>query len=207
VAEVGSLFAQPRKSWRRFASPLAAALLGFALVPLSVIMLGQEQAFPQQVRPTEYQVKAAYLYNFGKFVRPAATPVSTSSSFVICVLGRDPFGSVLDSTVAGQSLDSRTIAVQRMASLSAGARCNVLFISSTEEGRLSADLAAAQRLGILTVSDIPNFAQKGGVIGFVMQGDRVRFEVNRRAAEQSHVLLSSELLKVATRVLGENPGS
>jgi hypothetical protein len=154
-----------------------------------------------QVHPTESQVKAAYLYNFGKFVRWQADHQLRPDSLEICVLGKDPFGSVLDSTVAGESIDGRKITVIRLAKVQDAERCNILFISTSEENRLSSILSAVQPFGPLTVSDIPSFAQRGGIIEFVAQKDKIRFEVNRFAAEQSHVMLSSELLKVAVKVI------
>ena len=167
-------------------------------------------AFAQQVHPTESQVKAAYLYNFGKFVRwPTDHP--NADSMAICILGKDPFGEVLDSTVEGASIDGRKITVKRLvnaADISKDiAPCSILFVSISEEGRLAPLLAAAQRQGLLTVSDIPHFAEHGGIIGLVMQENKIRFEVNRGAAEQSHVALSSELLKVAVRVIEKPPQS
>jgi hypothetical protein len=154
-----------------------------------------------QVHPTESQVKAAYLYNFGKFVRWQADRQLRPDSLEICVLGKDPFGAVLDSTVAGESIDGRKITVTRLAKVQDAEHCNILFISTSEENRLSSILSAVQPFGPLTVSDIPSFAQRGGIIEFVAQKDKIRFEVNRFAAEQSHVMLSSELLKVAVKVI------
>jgi hypothetical protein len=84
--------------------------------------------------------------------------------------------------------------------------CRILFVSSSEEERLSTILEAAQRLSLLTVSTMKHFARRGGDIGLVSQNDRIRFEVNRAAVAKSHLLLSSELLKVAVKVIGE-PGS
>ena len=126
---------------------------------------------------------------------------AASNSLELCVLGKDPFGPVLDSTVAGESIDDRKITVKRISRVQDSADCSILFISSSEEDHLGSILAAAQRFGLLTVSDVPHFAERGGVIGFVMQQDRIRFEVNRGAAEESHLLLSSELLKVASKVI------
>jgi len=79
--------------------------------------------------------------------------------------------------------------------------CSVLYISSSEEAHLGPILAAAQRLSLLTVSDIPHFAERGGIIGLVTQQNKIRFEVNRTVAAQSNLVLSSELLKIATRVI------
>ncbi len=181
-------------------SPALTVLLWFLFFSFSVPTI----AAAQQGHPTEPQVKAAYLYNFGKFVRwPADSPSPNSRE--ICVLGKDPFGAVLDSTVAGESMDGRPITVRRLANLPDASSCSILFVSMSEENRLNAILAAVRRLGTLTVSDIPHFAERGGAIGFVVQQGRIRFEVNRDAAEQSHLVLSSELLKVATRVIGTDP--
>jgi hypothetical protein len=159
----------------------------------------------QAQRPTESQVKAAYLYNFGKFVKWQLDQSANSDSMQICVLGKDPFGPVLDATVAGENIDGKKIVIRRLATMQESPQCRILFISSSEEHRLRAIIAATQRLGELTVSDIPHFAEQGGVIEFVTQGDKVRFEVNRAAAEQSHLALSSQLLKVAVKVIEENP--
>jgi hypothetical protein len=157
----------------------------------------------QQVHPTESQVKAAYLFNFGKFVQWPIDHGASGDSFELCVLGQDPFGPVLDATVAGESIGARKIAVVRISKLSEAAPCNVLYISGSEGSRLGQILEAARHSGALTVSDIPHFVDHGGIIGFVKQQDRIRFEVNRGAAEDSHLTLSSELLKVAFRVVNK----
>jgi hypothetical protein len=155
----------------------------------------------QDARPTPTQVEAAYLFNFGKFVRGQTERTAHSDSFGICVLGKDPFGAVLDSTVAGESIGGKHIAVGKLSRMQDASDCSVLYISSSEEPHLGPILIAAQRLSLLTVSDIPHFAERGGIIGLVTQQSKIRFEVNRAAAEQSNLVLSSELLKIATRVI------
>jgi hypothetical protein len=157
----------------------------------------------QQYRPMEYEVKAAYLYNFGKFVRwPAAVASATPKSFSICILGSDPFGPVLDSMVANEAIEGRQLAVQRISSPGEAAGCRILYISSSEQHRLNSILASLAAKAILTVSEIPDFSRKGGMVQFVHEGDRVRFEVNRRVAEQAGLMFSSDLLRVASRVRG-----
>jgi len=158
---------------------------------------------PAQVHPTESQVKAAYLYNFGKFVRWQADRAA-ATSLEICILGKDPFGAVLDSTIAGESIDGRKIVVSRLAKAQDASHCNILFVSLSEENRIGAVLSAVERLGVLTVSDIPHFAERGGMIEFVAREGKIRFEVNRAAAERAHVTLSSELLKVAVKVIDDS---
>jgi hypothetical protein len=150
-------------------------------------------------------VEAAYLYNFGKFVTWPSERSGKTDPFSICVLGRDPFGSVLDSTVMGESIDGRKITIKRIPSVQDAASCSILFISSSEEGHLGPILESAQRWSLLTVSNIKHFAERGGTIGLVVQQDKIRFEVNRDAAERCHLALSSELLKVAVKVIGNNP--
>jgi len=113
-------------------------------------------------------------------------------------------GPVLDSTVAGETLDNHKIVVRRIAHPQGLEKCRILFIGASEANRLVSILVIAERNSILTVSDMPGFSERGGMIGFVTQQDRVRFEVNRGAAEQAGLNLSCELLKVATRVIGNS---
>jgi hypothetical protein len=170
------------------------------------MLLGATMLDAQQARPSDYQVKAVYLYNFGKFVSwPAA--VSGSESFPICVIGQDPFGNVLDATLSGETIGGKAVVVRRLSRLPEVAACRVLFISSSEAGRLREIFAAINKAGVLTVSDIPGFSQRGGMIQFVLQGSKVRFEVDLKAAEDAGLTVSSELLKVAINVRrGPQPG-
>jgi hypothetical protein len=155
----------------------------------------------QQPKVSEYQVKAIYLYNFGRFVQwpPNATALK-SDSFSICVLGQDPFGPSLDSTLAGEKLDGKPLAMKRISTARDAGECRILFISSTEESHLKEILLSLDESSILTVSDMPSFSRRGGMIQFVLEGDKVRFEINLTKAETAKLTLSSELLKVATTV-------
>ncbi len=157
----------------------------------------------QQSHATDSQVKAAYLYNFGKFVTWTGANAGSEASFEICVLGKDPFGVVLNSTVAGGNIADKQVTAKKISSLQESDHCRIVFISSSEQARLKPILAAAKAGGTLTVSDIPHFADKGGMIEFVPQENKVRFEVNLPATEEAGLILSSELLKVATRVIGK----
>ena len=157
----------------------------------------------QAPKPSEFQVKAAYIYNFGKFVRwPASSPANQNSSFAFCVLGDDPLSAVLQSTLTGQSLGGRPVSVKRIAKPQDARDCRILSIGATEESHLRVILAALDQASVLTVSDIPDFSKRGGMIQFVLDGDRVRFEINRTNAEDAGLILPSELLKVAMAVRG-----
>jgi len=182
-------------------------LLATPAVVAALIALPRLQA--QHPKPTEYQVKATYLYNFSRFVEwPSKVTQAQSDPFVICVLGQDPFGPALnailaDETIAGKSVVAKripaAIPVAILASQDA-ANCRVLFISSSEDKRLKEILTSLGTASVLTVSDLPEFVRRGGMVQFVLEGNRVRFEVNLATAEHAGLTLSSELLKVATNV-------
>ena len=160
----------------------------------------------QESKPGEYQVKAAYLFNFGKFVKwPAAIPAEKDTSFTFCVLGQDPFGPALDSILAGEDLAGKPVTVRRIAKPQDAGPCRILFISSTEQSHLKEILAVVDESGVLTVSDIPDFSRRGGMIQFVVEGKKVRFEINLTSAENAKLILSSELLKVAAAVRRNAP--
>ena len=154
-----------------------------------------------QEKPGEYQVKAAYLYNFGRFVEwPAKLTTTNTGPFTICVLGEDPFGPALDTTLAGETIGNQKVAARRISSLQESVNCQILFISSSEAKRLNKIIEALDKSAILTVSDIPQFSQRHGMIQFVLEENRIRFEVNLTATQRAGLTLSSELLKVATAV-------
>ena len=154
----------------------------------------------EQPKPSEYQVEAVYLLNFAKFVEWPAAAVPPGEPFSICVLGQYPFGAALDRTIAGESIDGRKVVVRRFSKAQEAMSCHVLFISLSEEHRLAEILKALEKTTILTVSNLPNFSQQGGMIQFVVEANKVRFEVNLTSAERAGLTLSSELLKVATTV-------
>jgi hypothetical protein len=188
----------------RLLRKVRCCLPSWNFVLAAILLLSASYSLAQEAHPTESQVESAYLYNFGKFVTWPADRPATSDRFEICVVGKDPFGPVLDSTVTGESIDGKKIAVKRLSSMQQAQSCNILFISSSEEGRLATVLDAAQRMNLLTVSDIKRFAERGGIIGLVVQQEKIRFEVNRTVATRCHLALSSELLKVAIRVIEKN---
>jgi YfiR/HmsC-like len=168
---------------------LGAALLVFILILIAAPTLAQNQ-------PTEDDVKAAYLFNFSHFVRyPAADP--SIHTFDICLLGRDQIGRDLQSLVSNESVDGRPVRVLQPDRPGDARACAIVFLGSSEASRLDKDLAALDGSAALTVSDIAHFTDRGGMIQFVLQNNRVRFAVNLTPATHAHLGLSSELLKVA----------
>ncbi|PYU23080.1 MAG: DUF4154 domain-containing protein [Acidobacteria bacterium] len=168
-------------------------------VGLASALLGPSCVHAQKSNPTEYEVKAAYLYDFGKFV--AWPPkVAAADDFPICVLGADPFGATFDATIAGETIDGKKVVVNRIAKPREAVSCRILFISASEESQLKEILATLDKTSVLTVSDISQFTRRGGMIQFVIDANRVRFEVNVTNAERAGLTLSSQLLKVAINV-------
>jgi hypothetical protein len=159
-----------------------------------------------QQRPTQYQVEATYLYNFSQFVAWPSGHAGAGNAFNICVLGQDPVGPALADVLADETAGSKSVATKRIPTAEEAADCRVLFISSSEQSRLKEILTTLGGASVLTVSDLPEFTQRGGMVQFLVVEDRVRFEVNLAAAERAGLTLSSELLKVATNVRTTIPG-
>ena len=155
----------------------------------------------QQSKPTEYEVKAIYLYNFARFVEwPSKVIPAQDTSFNICVLGQDPFGPALNATLTDEAIDGKSVAAKRISTAQDAVNCRVLFISSSEDPRLKEILAALVDTSVLTVSDMPQFARRGGMVQLILEGNRVRFVVNLVPTERARLVLSSEVLKLAVSI-------
>ena len=151
--------------------------------------------------PSEYQVKAAFLYKFVNFVEwPAAALPQDSSPLIIGVLGDDPFGSHLDKTVEGKTLDEHKIVVKRFKRLEELQSCHVLFVCRSEKSNLSRIIERLGKANTLVVGDMDNFLQQGA-INFIIVERKVRFEINMDIAERAGLKISSKLLQLATKVI------
>jgi len=148
--------------------------------------------------PSEYQVKAVFLFNFSRFVEwPAAAFASAESPFVVGVFGHDPFGAELDEVVKGETVNGRPLVVRRVGSAVEAAQCQILFIHQSEDKRLAEVLSALDRHSTLTVSDLPGAAQRGVMIRLVTEGGRVRMRINVDSARAAELVISSNLLRAA----------
>jgi YfiR/HmsC-like len=146
--------------------------------------------------PSEYQIKAAFLLNFTKFIEWPASEAA-GSTFSICVLGEDPFGPVLDQLVEGETVGGRKIAVRRIRAEAAGS-CEILYVSKLEQNFQAA--LAGVGAGVLTVGEGDGFLDGGGMIAFILEDRRVRFNIDQGAAQKAGLKLSSRLLSVARSV-------
>jgi hypothetical protein len=163
------------------------------LVAWSVQAMAQSRAFSAR------DVQAAYLYQFGRYVQWPAT-ASLTDRFEICILGSDPFDGSLDEVVRGQRIGPREVSVRRVTSATETGECQILFISSSESARTSAILNVLRGQPVLTVADDEDFIDRGGMVAFVSQGNRVRFAINQAAANAAQLRLSSQLLRLAVTV-------
>jgi hypothetical protein len=145
-------------------------------------------------------VKAAFIYNFAKFVEwPASSFDSATAPLRLCVLGSNPLYADLQNIVAEKRIGSRSLQVRRVEAVEIK-DCHVLFLGSVESYRLQQALQAAQGTGVLTIGDVAGFLDQGGMINFVFDQNRIRFEVNLKAAQGAHLQLSSKLLSLAKSV-------
>jgi hypothetical protein len=176
-----------RAGWEMF-------LIGVVLCSLAVGTQAQSAG--------EYQVKAAFLFNFAKFVEwPPSSFSAASAPLRICVFGRDPFGRELRDITNEKTVNGRKLEVNQVVDLQLARTCHILFIASSEKAQLKRILESLRGTDVLTVGDTKGFAELGGMINFVLENDQVQFEVNHKAAEQAGLKISSKLLSVAKLVL------
>lgn len=143
--------------------------------------------------PSEAAVKAAFVYNFAKFVEWPAN-ASANNAITLCVAGTRPELAASLAELAGKAVQGRSLAVKNNANAADLGTCQVLYLGS--DARALAGVARG-RAGLLTVSDMPGFAQSGGMIGLFSERDRIRFEINPRSADAAGLKVSSQLMKLA----------
>jgi hypothetical protein len=171
----------------------------FAL--LVFMALRSEAAEPTGKPVREYDLKAAFLFNFTHFVEwPSEAFADENAPIVIGVLGDDPFGPVLDRIVEGETIKNRKLVIKRSQQIEDLKSCHVLFISKSERNRLGQILNSLDDTSIFTVGDIDGFARRGGITDLFIQGNKVRFEINMQAARRKGLKISSQLLALGTVV-------
>jgi uncharacterized protein DUF4154 len=179
---------EARYRFRRYAPLVVALLLAGLPLPAS--------AAPSQSRVDEYQIKAAFLYNFAKFVQFPPSD-ERPGPLVIGVLGDDPFGRILDEAVKGKTVQGREIGIRRLADGHGLRRCHIVFVSASEARHLPDIVVRAQHAGVLTVGETSHFLREGGMVRFYVEANRVRFQINADAAERAGLKINSLLLSLA----------
>jgi len=187
--------AQTQRLWGR---RQAMFLLRVVLCSLAVAAQAQSA--------TEYQVKAAFLFNFARFVEwPADAFPSPDTPLQICVFGPDPFGRDFEQLIVDKTVNGRRIEIAHPEGALQARACQILFVSTPEKQQREI-LQELNGASVLTVGDNPGFVNLGGVIGFVLDDGRVRFEANLKAAERARLKLGARLLTVAKTVLASDRG-
>lgn len=170
------------------------------MLVMFTLLLGN--GYAQSPTAGEYQIKAAFLYNFAKFVEwPANSFRDEGSPFQICVMGRDPFGEVLLNITREKTVNGRKFEVDTVADLEHARTCHILFVAASVRMPVQQIIDGLHGASVLTVGDTKGFAEQGGMINFVLQDDRVQFDVSRTAVEQAGLKISSKLLSVAKVVI------
>jgi hypothetical protein len=146
----------------------------------------------------EYGIKSVFLFNFARFVAwPPNAFAAADAPLVIGVLGEDPFGDSLDLAAKAEIVNGHRLVVRRFVRVEEIDTCHILFISRSESGRLEAIFSALNGRSTLTVSDLEDFATRGGMIRFVTDKNRIQLHINLQAAIAANLTLSSKLLRPA----------
>jgi len=176
----------------------------FSFIAALMICVTLAAAIPSQAQngdssdSSEYLIKAGFTYNFAKLMEwPAGTFPQADSPIVIGVLGVDPFGGTLDDVLKGKTVNGREFVVKHLKDGADLRSLNILFVSDSELPHLDEILHTVKNLPILTIGETAGFAQRGGIINFVVEDNKVRFEINVDAATQANINISSRLLSLA----------
>ena len=175
--------------------------VGICLTVLALLLGGTTSTLGGEVGTREYQLKAAFLYNFAKFVEwPGQTSADNGNGFVLCLLGKDPFGTALD-TIEGKLVKGRPIQILAIAGGQSVSDCDMAFVGADDARRVSELLEPMQGLAILTIGEAENFTERGGMIRLLIESNKVRFDINNQAANDHGLRISSQLLKLAKHVI------
>jgi hypothetical protein len=175
--------------YRKVSAIFILILITAAVAPLSA--LGEER------KPGEYEVKAVFIYNLGKFIEWPDKSFDNSSTLTLYILGDDPFGTDLDA-ITGKLIQGKRIVVKQIDSPGALKNPGILFISSSEKEQIRDILKSISGLPILTVGDTKSFAQRGVMINFYIENNKIRFEINLDAANLAGLKISSNVLRMGT---------
>ena len=179
------------------------AVLRLVLLIIGLLFAGSWTPATGADEPSEYQVKAAFLLNFIRFVEWRDDAFKTATDpLVVGILGKDPFDGALDQTISNKSINGRSVVVRRISDAASARDCHVIFLAWSETRRLSDVANGMVNRGMLIVGESEGFAQRGGMINFVVQDSHVRFEINPSAAARAGLKVSSKLLQLAI-IVGE----
>lgn len=188
-----------RRRYARSPEPSRAARSFVALVMIAMLSLACGHSNSAETTPSaEYQLKAAFLFNFAKFIDwPLTSFTDPQANFSICILGTDPFGSAMDELLQGKTIGDRRVSVERSHQVAEVRHCQMVFISSSEKSHVREILYGLKGTNALVVGETEGFAASGGAIQFSIEENRVRFLINTDAADRAGLTVSSKLLSLA----------
>jgi len=182
--------------------------LRFATFAQAVLFCIATVSSAQTNPSSDYQVKAAFLFHFTQFVEwPEASFKDPGSPLTYCTIGEDPFHGSLDSALSGKAIGVRSFRVLHFKQPQDIQGCHVLFLAAVQKKMNAAIMASIQKSSVLTVGESEHFAQEGGMIGFVLEDNKIRFEINLEAAQKANLRISSRLLTLAKSVIGGQRGT
>lgn len=180
--------------------PRQSAVLRRLAMLAALLSLSTAAVYGEEVSK-EYQIKAAFVYNFTKFISwPAQSFAAADSPIVIGVLCQTAIAAELETTVKNRKVNGRAIAVLRMNGPEQAGSTNLVFVCASEDAQFATVRKAIANSPVLTVGESASFAQQGGMINFVLEGDKVRFEINADSAENAGLKISAQLQKLALSV-------
>jgi YfiR/HmsC-like len=163
---------------------------------------------PANSTAEEYSLKAAFLFHFAQFVEwPEASFKDATSPLIYCTIGEDPFHGSLDAALSGKAIGARSFRVLHFKQPQDIQGCHVLFLAAVQKKMNAAIVASVQQSPVLTVGESEHFAQENGVIGFVLEDNKIRFEINLETAQKANLKISSRLLALAKSVIGGQRGT
>jgi hypothetical protein len=169
-------------------------------------LCGPQLCFGQSSGVAEYVVKATFLYDFAKFVDwPPSSMANDIAPLILCIVGADPFGGALDSTLRGQGIDHHQISVRRISKPDDLRMCQIAFISRSESKNLPTIVDNLKGASTLLVGEAQGFAEHGGEIQLYLEDNSVHFAINIDAVQRAHLAINSNVLALARIVHDDHP--
>jgi hypothetical protein len=182
-----------------------ATRAAFRLAPFCLIFTAGSAFAAEPQTLSETRIETAFIFNFTRFVDwPVSTSTDPTSPFLICVVGADPLAQLLREAAVGKAVRGRAFAIKTVRSKDDLRLCQILYLGAGEGRQVARVLESVKRNSVLTVSEIRGFASAGGLIGFVVQDNKMRLEMNLEAAKRTGLTVSSRLVEVS-RLVSSNP--
>jgi hypothetical protein len=199
---------EPGPGMRRARVRQPPSRMAGAVLMAALSIGGARLAWAQSSASSEYQVKAAFLFHFAQFVDwPPESFQGAGSPLTYCTVGGDPFRGALDSSLSGKTIEGRPVRVMHFKEATEIRGCQILFVGAADKKFVSGTLTSLNRSPVLTVGESAQFAQEGGMIGFLLEDNKVRFDINLEAAEGAKLKISARLLALARTVIGGPKGT